>query len=58
MPRGGVLGGLAVAGLGLSPALLVAGAAYLVTTMAPTRSPSFRRMDRAPAAEPAVTTGS
>jgi MFS family permease len=49
MPIGGVLGGLAVAGLGLSPALLIAGAAYFVTTMAPTRVPSFRRMDRAPA---------
>ncbi len=46
MPLGGVLGGLAVAGLGISPALLVAGAAYLVATMAPTRVPSFRRMDR------------
>lgn len=55
MPLGGVLGGLAVAGLGLSPALLVAGAAYLVTTMAPTRLPSFRRMDRAPAAVPAAS---
>lgn len=51
MPLGGVLGGLAVAGLGLSPALLVAGAAYLVTTMAPTRVPSFRRMDRTPVAD-------
>jgi MFS family permease len=50
MPLGGVLGGLAVAGLGISPALLVAGAAYFVTTMAPTRVPSFRRMDRAPVA--------
>jgi MFS family permease len=48
MPLGGVLGGLAVAGLGLSPALLVAGGVYLVTTMAPTRVPSFRRMDRPP----------
>lgn len=47
MPLGGVLGGLAVAGLGISPALLVAGAAYLVATMAPTRVRSFRRMDRA-----------
>lgn len=51
MPLGGVLGGLAVAGLGVSPALLVAGAVYLVTTMAPARVPSFRAMDRAPAAE-------
>ena len=48
MPLGGVLGGIAIAGLGLSPALLVAGAAYFVTTMAPTRLPSFRGMDRAP----------
>lgn len=48
MPLGGVLGGLAVAGLGVSPALLVAGAVYLVTTMAPARVPSFRAMDRAP----------
>ena len=55
MPLGGVLGGLAVAGLGLSPALLVAGAAYFVTTMAPTRVPSFRQMDRAPAPSPTVS---
>lgn len=53
MPLGGVLGGLAVAGLGISPALLIAGAAYFVTTMAPTRVPSFRRMERAPATSPA-----
>ncbi|RYB94316.1 MFS transporter [Nocardioides oleivorans] len=52
MPLGGILGGLAVTGLGVSPALLLAGAAYLVTTMAPTRVPSFRRMDRAPTAAP------
>jgi MFS family permease len=49
MPLGGVLGGLAVAGLGLSPALLVAGAAYLLATMAPVRSRSFRAMDERPA---------
>lgn len=49
MPLGGILGGLAITGLGISPALLVAGALYLVTTMAPTRVPSFRSMDRAPA---------
>lgn len=48
MPLGGVLGGVAVTALGVSPALLLAGAAYLVTTMAPTRVPSFRAMDRAP----------
>ncbi|WP_199905149.1 MFS transporter [Nocardioides sediminis] len=48
MPLGGILGGVAVTALGVSPALLLAGAAYLVTTMAPTRVPSFRAMDRAP----------
>ena len=46
MPLGGVLGGLAVTGLGLSPAMLIAGIAYALTTMAPTRVPSFRAMDR------------
>ena len=56
MPLGGVLGGLAVTGLGLSPAMLVAGAAYLITTMAPTRLPSFRQMDRPPAAVPVAET--
>jgi MFS family permease len=55
MPLGGVLGGLAVTGLGLSPALLVAGAAYLLATMAPVRSRSFRAMDERPAAEPAAS---
>lgn len=56
MPLGGVLAGVAVAGLGLSPALLVAGAVYLVATMAPTRSSSFRSMDRPPEpADPAET---
>jgi MFS family permease len=54
MPLGGIIGGLAVAGLGLSPALLIAGAAYFLTTMAPTRVPSFRRMDRTPAGDAQV----
>jgi MFS family permease len=53
MPLGGILGGLAVTALGISPALLIAGAAYLVTTMAPTRVPSFRAMDRASVKVPA-----
>jgi MFS family permease len=48
MPLGGILGGLAATGLGISPALLIAGGAYLLATMAPTRVPSFRRMDRTP----------
>lgn len=53
MPLGGVLGGLAVTALGVSPALLLAGAAYLLTTMAPTRVPAFRAMDRVPVKVPA-----
>ncbi|WP_210439199.1 MFS transporter [Nocardioides xinjiangensis] len=57
MPLGGVLAGVAVAGLGLSPALLVAGAVYLVTTMAPTRVPSFRQMERAPVVDARTPSG-
>lgn len=57
MPLGAILGGLAVAGLGVSPALVVAGAVYLATTMAPTRVPSFRRMDRARGATRPVPSG-
>jgi MFS family permease len=52
MPLGGLLGGVAVTALGLSPALLLAGAAYFLTTMAPTRVPSFRAMDRMPRESP------
>ena len=38
---------------------MVAGVAYAATTMAPTRVPSFRAMDREPDREPArVGTGS
>lgn len=54
MPLGGVLGGVLVSGIGLSPALLVVGAAYFVATMAPALIPSFRGMNRsAPASGPA-----
>lgn len=35
IPLGGVLAGAAVAGIGLSPALLVAGALYFLTTLSP-----------------------
>jgi predicted MFS family arabinose efflux permease len=47
MPFGGVLGGLMVSGLGLSPALLVVGVAYFAATMAPALFPSFRGMNQA-----------
>lgn len=46
MPLGGILGGVLVSGVGLSPALLVVGLAYFGTTMAPALIPSFRGMDR------------
>lgn len=46
MPFGGLLAGGLVAGVGLAPALVVCGAAYLVATMAPAAGPRFRAMDR------------
>ena len=46
MPLGGVIGGILVSGIGLSPALWVIGIAYFVTTMAPALLPSFRGMNR------------
>ncbi|MFC7495342.1 MULTISPECIES: MFS transporter [unclassified Nocardioides] len=48
MPFGGILGGLLIAGLGLAPALLVAGAAYLVVTMLPAVDRHWREIDRRP----------
>ena len=52
MPLGGLLGGVLISGLGLSPALLVLGVAYFAATMAPAVLPSFREMDRRPAPVP------
>jgi MFS family permease len=46
MPFGGVLGGLVISGIGLSPAMLVIGLAYFAATMAPALIPSFRGMNR------------
>jgi predicted MFS family arabinose efflux permease len=46
MPFGGVLGGLLVSGVGLSPAMLVVGFAYFAVTMSPALIPSFRGMNR------------
>lgn len=46
LPVGGVVGGLAVAALGAAPALGVAGAAYLVSTVVPGMRPEWREMDR------------
>ncbi|GAA3534814.1 MFS transporter [Nocardioides daeguensis] len=55
MPLGGLLAGLAVTGIGLSGGLLVLGAAYLLTTMAPVLSPDWRTIDDRPQ-PPAVST--
>jgi MFS family permease len=46
MPLGGIIGGLLVSGIGLSPAMVVIGVAYFATTMAPALIPRFRGMNR------------
>ena len=51
IPFGGVVGGVLVAGFGLSPALLLAGAEYLVATMLPAVRPEWRDIDRRTPAE-------
>jgi MFS family permease len=56
IPFGGILGGLAVGATGLAPALLLVGAAYLVTTLAPAVQPRWKEMDVRPAREDADTT--
>jgi MFS family permease len=45
VPAGALLGGLAVDHLGLRPALLAAGAAYLLATLSPLVWPVWRQMD-------------
>jgi len=42
IPFGGLLGGVLISGLGLPPAMLAIGAAYLVATLSPVFVPSFR----------------
>src|SRR5262249_5575817 len=55
MPLGGLLGGGLVGSLGLTGALLAAGAAYFVVTMFPAVDRTWREIDRRP--EPVVVTG-
>ncbi len=45
IPFGGLVGGLAVTAIGLSPALLAIGTAYLLTTMLPAVQPRWREID-------------
>lgn len=54
IPIGGVLGGLAVTGFGLNPAILVAGTLCLVTTAAPWLWSRSRRSATEPEPEPAA----
>jgi MFS family permease len=49
IPFGGLLGGIAIAAIGLSPALLAIGTAYFLTTMLPAVQPRWREIDRRPA---------
>jgi MFS family permease len=49
IPFGGLLGGAAVAGLGLSPALFAVGVAYFLTTLLPAVQPRWRELDDRPA---------
>lgn len=46
IPFGGIIGGALVAGLALSPTLLLLGGAYLVTTTLPALLPAWRELDR------------
>ena len=48
IPFGGLVGGACVAALGLSPALLVLGGAYLAATMLPAVQPAWRTLDSPP----------
>lgn len=50
LPVGGMVGGLAVTALGISPALGVAGAAYFVSTTVPGVRPEWGEMDQVRAA--------
>ncbi len=46
MPFGGLVGATLITGVGLYPAFIVIGVAYLAVTMAPAFVPSFRQMNR------------
>ncbi|MEJ7690063.1 MAG: MFS transporter [Nocardioidaceae bacterium] len=46
IPFGGIIGGLLVTRIGLSPALLAVGAVYFVATMLPALQPQWREIDR------------
>lgn len=55
IPFGGLLGGALVAGLGISPALLIVGAGYFATTLLPAVQPRWRELDQRSAATERVS---
>ena len=57
IPFGGIVGGLAVASLGLSPALVAIGAAYFLATMLPAVRPRWRELDSRPVSPGRVPEG-
>ena len=58
MPFGGVLGGVLIGGMGYSAAVVAIGVAYFAITMLPALDPTWREMDRRPAAaEPSGEAG-
>jgi MFS family permease len=46
IPFGGIVGGLAIAAVGISPALLLLGLAYFAVTMLPAFRPEWRDLDK------------
>lgn len=48
MPLGGAVVGVAITGIGLTPVIVTAGAAYLVATVLPGLLPQWREMDPVP----------
>ena len=55
IPVGGIVGGAVAQSIGLTGALLVAGAAYFITTLVPFVFPAWREMDRRPSAPAAAS---
>ncbi len=46
IPFGGIVGGIAIAAIGISPALLALGLAYFAVTMLPAIRPEWRELDK------------
>ena len=57
MPFGGLVGGVLISGIGLSPAVLALGVAYFAVTMLPAIDPRWRELDRRRTPQPAGVSG-